>query len=128
MRFTIKLKLTLAFAFLIVALAGVAGLGISSLSSMKANMDEVINVTAMRLDKIQELDVLSLTIIRAQKNAILSDTIDEARSYISASEDAHRSFVQKRKMIARSTSSSWRVSVPKPRRSRRALRAKPPTC
>lgn len=89
MRFTIKLKLTLVFAFLTLVLAGTAGFGILSLSSMKDGMDEVVDVTAARLDDIHELNDVTLGVVDAQKNTILATTPQDAQRFIEQSKDGH---------------------------------------
>ncbi|MCL6707603.1 methyl-accepting chemotaxis protein [Pseudomonas sp. R2.Fl] len=89
MRFTIKLKLTLAFAFLILMLAGSAAFGIFNLSSMKDGMDEVVDVTAYRLDKIHELNANARDVVGAQKSMILATIPQETQSFIRASNEGH---------------------------------------
>ncbi|WP_320197581.1 methyl-accepting chemotaxis protein [Agrobacterium sp. rho-13.3] len=74
MRFTIKMKLAVAFGFLIVMLAGTAGYGIYSLGLAKDAMDEVVEGTVVRLDKVHQMNALSLVTVRAQKNFILATT------------------------------------------------------
>ncbi|SMC44541.1 methyl-accepting chemotaxis protein [Rhizobium sp. RU36D] len=90
MRFTIKLKLTLVFAFLVLVLAGTAGFGILSLSSMKDGMDEVVDVTAARLDSIHELNDITLDVVDAQKNMILATTAQDAQRFIAQSKEGHK--------------------------------------
>lgn len=94
MRFTIKLKLAIAFGFLIVMLAGTAGYGIYSLGLAKIAMDEVVEGTVVRLDKVHQINTLSLVAVRAQKNLLLAATPadreplkkagDEARAELNA--------------------------------------------
>lgn len=92
MRFTIKAKLALAFGFLIVMLAGTAGYGIHSLGVAKGAMDEVVDGTVARLDKMHELNALSLSVVRSQKNTVLSTTPDEMQRHIAASDDLRRQY------------------------------------
>ncbi|GLR21437.1 methyl-accepting chemotaxis protein [Ciceribacter naphthalenivorans] len=94
MRLTIKLKLAIAFTFLIFMLVGTAGYGIFSLADSKAGMDQVIDVTVARLDRMQQLNALSLSTVRAQKNMILTTTPQEAQHFIDASNDSRAKFRQ----------------------------------
>ncbi len=80
MRFTIKMKLAVAFGFLILMLAGTATYGILSLGASKAAMDQVVERTVVRLDKAHQMNALSLVTVRAQKNLILSKTPAEAQT------------------------------------------------
>src|SRR5271165_5864013 len=78
MRATIKLKLGLAFAIVIVLSAVSAGLGINGLAVQKAQMNALVNGPELRLQTTQELftDLLqalrALRALRAQKNMLLS--------------------------------------------------------
>ncbi len=72
MRFTIKTKLALAFGLLILMLAGTSGYGIYSLGIARDAMNEVVEGTVPRLDKVHQINALSLVTIRAQKNMILA--------------------------------------------------------
>lgn len=92
MRFTIKAKLALAFGFLIVMLAGTAGYGIHSLGVAKGAMDEVVDGTVARLDKMHELNALSLAVVRSQKNTILSASPDEMQRHVTTSDDLRRQY------------------------------------
>ncbi|MGV8937949.1 MAG: methyl-accepting chemotaxis protein [Allorhizobium sp.] len=94
MRLTIKLKLALAFGFLILMLVGTAGFGIFSLSASKDSMDDVVEVTAARLDKIQHMNVLSLKTVRSQKNLILATTPAEAQNFIKLSDESRAELSQ----------------------------------
>ncbi|MCI9867209.1 MCP four helix bundle domain-containing protein [Rhizobium skierniewicense] len=87
MRFTIKLKLAIAFGFLIVMLAGTAGYGIYSLGVAKDAMDEVVEGTVVRLDKVHQMDTLSLVVIRAQKNLLLAATAAEREQFKKAGDE-----------------------------------------
>ena len=81
MRFTIKMKLAMAFGFLILMLAGTATYGIYSLGVAKDAMDEVVNGTVVRLDKVHQMNALSLVTVRAQKNLILAKSPEEAKNH-----------------------------------------------
>ncbi|NML76108.1 HAMP domain-containing protein [Rhizobium sp. S-51] len=94
MRFTIKLKLAIAFGFLILMLVGTAGYGIFSLANSKSGMDEVIDVTVARLDRMQQLNAISLSTVRAQKNAILATSPQEVQRFAEASAESRAHFRQ----------------------------------
>lgn len=63
MRFTIKMKLAVAFGFLILMLAGTAGYGIYSLGIAKNAMDDVVDGTVVRLDKVHQMNALALATV-----------------------------------------------------------------
>ncbi len=108
MRLTIKLKLALAFGFLIIMLVGTAGYGIFSLANSKAGMDEVIDVTVSRLDRMQQLNAISLTTVRAQKNMILAANPQEAQHFIEASNESRTEFRQIFEEMASTASAATR--------------------
>jgi methyl-accepting chemotaxis protein len=87
MRFTIKMKLAVAFGFLILMLAGTAGYGIFSLGVAKGAMDDVVDGTVVRLDKTHQINALSLSMVRAQKNLILATSPQEAQKHIATSNE-----------------------------------------
>ena len=72
MRFTIKLKLAVAFGLMVVLLAGMAGLGIYNLGKLNTTISEVIAGPAKRLDYAQQANVEMLMLMRAQKNVMLA--------------------------------------------------------
>ncbi len=84
MRFTIKMKLAVAFGFLILMLAGTAGYGIFSLGVAKDAMDDVVDGTVVRLDKVHQINALALVTVRAQKNIILATSPAEVQTYKNA--------------------------------------------
>jgi methyl-accepting chemotaxis protein len=81
MRITVKLKLGLAFAGVIVLSGITAWLGVSNLSSLNARLDSVLQGPVQRLSLSQDLSEELLTIVRAEKNLNLSDTKEEADSF-----------------------------------------------
>jgi len=78
MRFTIKLKLTLAFAFLIVLLVGTAYYGVNSLGNMNNMMSDLIEGPAQRLELAQKVSIAQLQAIRQQKNLLAANSPAEA--------------------------------------------------
>jgi methyl-accepting chemotaxis protein len=88
MRFTIKAKLATAFGFLVLMLAVVAGYGIYSLGVAKTAMDDVVDGTVVRLDKMHQLNAYALMSVRAQKNVILARSPEDMQRQIEASNEA----------------------------------------
>jgi methyl-accepting chemotaxis protein len=78
MRFTIKLKLGMAFAFLIALLLGTATYGVLSLGSMNQQIRELIRGPATRLELAQKINIAQLQSIRQQKNLLAAATPAEA--------------------------------------------------
>jgi hypothetical protein len=81
MRITVKTKLGLAFALVIVLSAMTAWLGINNLASLNATLDRVVQGPAQRVILSQELSEQLLMIVRAEKNLNLSDTKEETASF-----------------------------------------------
>ena len=82
MKFTIKLKLGLAFAVMIVLLLATAIYGVTSLSELNNAMTQMSNGPVARLELAQRISVAQLQSIRQQKNLIAATTpaeIDGAR-------------------------------------------------
>ncbi|MCQ4631799.1 methyl-accepting chemotaxis protein [Shinella sp. CPCC 100929] len=92
MRFTIKLKLFLAFGFIMAMLAGTAGYGILSLGGLNATLGDVLTGPATRLRLAQELNVLQLQQIRQQKNMLSATSNAETNKYIDVSNKARADF------------------------------------
>ena len=67
MRFTIKLKLGLAFAFLLALLVGTATYGIFSLSGINDTMDATLKGPVARLELVQRVNIAQLESVRWQK-------------------------------------------------------------
>ncbi|MCF3638632.1 methyl-accepting chemotaxis protein [Rhizobium sp. TRM95111] len=92
MRFTIKLKLFLAFGFMLAVLIGTAGYGIMSLGSLNTTLSDVLNGPAERLKLAQQLSNLQLQQIRQQKNMLSAANAAESNRYIGLSDDARKKF------------------------------------
>ncbi len=88
MRFTIKMKLAVAFGFLILMLAGTAGYGIYSLGIAKNAMDDVVDGTVARLDKVHQMNALALATVRSQKNIILAASPEETQLFKAAGNES----------------------------------------
>ena len=92
MRFTIKLKLFLAFGFIMAILAGTAGYGIVNLGALNDTLGHVITGPAARLSLAQELNILQLQQIRQQKNMLSATSTAETNKYIAVSDKARADF------------------------------------
>lgn len=88
MRFTIKMKLAVAFGFLILMLAGTAGYGIYSLGIAKNAMDDVVDGTVVRLDKVHQMNALALATVRSQKNIILAASPEKTQLFKAAGNES----------------------------------------
>ncbi|MBW6423736.1 HAMP domain-containing protein [Rhizobium sp. XQZ8] len=66
MRFTIKLKLSLAFGLIIALLTATAGYGVYSLSELNDAASEAVHGPALRLERAQDLASLQLRIAQSQ--------------------------------------------------------------
>ena len=82
MRITVKLKLGLAFATVIVLSGITAWLGIANLQLLNATLDNVLQGPVQRLSMSQEMSEELLTIVRAEKNLDMSETKEEADDYV----------------------------------------------
>jgi methyl-accepting chemotaxis protein len=77
MRFTIKLKLGLAFGLLIALLLAATVFGITSLGNMNKSMEAMVAGPAQRLQVAQQLNIHLLNIVRAEKNMILTASAED---------------------------------------------------
>jgi methyl-accepting chemotaxis protein len=73
MRFTIKLKLILAFAAVIALLLIATAFGASSLTAANHEADALVTGPMARLRAAQQLNIHMLNVVRAEKNMLLSD-------------------------------------------------------
>jgi methyl-accepting chemotaxis protein len=81
MRATIKMKLAITFAAITVLAAAMAWLGINSLGSLNAAMEDVIHGPVERQRMAEELYLDLMQILRAEKNMILADNDDMSARY-----------------------------------------------
>ncbi|WP_105383893.1 methyl-accepting chemotaxis protein [Neorhizobium alkalisoli] len=103
MKFTIKLKLGLAFAVMIVLLLATAIYGVTSLSELNNAMTQMSNGPVARLELAQRISVAQLQSIRQQKNLIAATTpaeIDGAREKGDAARAELKSALDKALSIA----------------------------
>ena len=89
MRLTIKLKLLLAFGFVILLSAYAAYMGIESLSGMKGSVNQLVDVSSTKVKLAARINQNILEINRAEKNLIQSKTtadMDQYAAYIDSEE------------------------------------------
>ncbi|NSZ18238.1 methyl-accepting chemotaxis protein [Agrobacterium vitis] len=84
MRFTIKLKLAVTFGLMIIMLGVMAFYGITSLSTINQASTDIIAGPAKRLEYALTASNEMSETIRAQKNALLSKSDDDAKKYYQA--------------------------------------------
>ncbi|WP_438752416.1 methyl-accepting chemotaxis protein [Pararhizobium sp. O133] len=94
MRFTIKLKLAIAFGFVIALLLGTAGYGILSLGTLNDNLGQVLQGPATRLKLAQTINIEELQAIRQQKNLLAATTEKEAIEAKAKGDSARQAFEQ----------------------------------
>ncbi|RAI20427.1 methyl-accepting chemotaxis protein [Rhodoblastus acidophilus] len=92
MRLTIKLKLAMSFGIVIMFLCAIAGFGLYDLSKANHVLDKVIGFNSKRLERSQNLQILSLEALRAQKNLLLATSPDDAAKQVAAGDAAIKEF------------------------------------
>ncbi|CDZ28933.1 methyl-accepting chemotaxis protein [Neorhizobium galegae] len=92
MRFTIKLKLGLAFGLMICLLGVTAGYGIYSLANLNSAISALIAGPALRLELAENFSGTQLRIARAQMNLATSETAEDIDKYIQASDRNRKLF------------------------------------
>ncbi|MGG7518269.1 methyl-accepting chemotaxis protein [Allorhizobium undicola] len=97
MRFSIKLKLALAFSSVVIMLIGSALLAIGSLGSLNSQIGEMLEGPVERLSLAQELQGIQVQMIRQQRNLLIPDSGQEISSFIQKGDDARKSFDGKMK-------------------------------
>lgn len=90
MRFTIKLKLGLAFTTIIVLSAATAAVGVTSLASLDTTLHALVEGPAKRLEIAEEIKVNLLNVVRQEKNLVLSNTTEEIAKYEQSLADARK--------------------------------------
>ncbi len=81
MRFTIKLKLALAFTLIISMAAGMATMAIFNLASLNSSITEIIQGPAENLQDLNNLSDAISTAIRSEKNAVMSTDPQQIKAY-----------------------------------------------
>ncbi len=92
MRFTIKLKLAIAFGAIIVMMAGTAIYAILSLSSLNQAITDMISGPSARLEAAQNLANYQLRLARAQMNLATSTNPRDAATHIESSDRNRQKF------------------------------------
>lgn len=88
MRVTIKLKLSIAFAAIILMLVGITLYGITSLSTINSSAEQLVTGNVKRLEYALRVTTEQAETVRAQKNALLAETREEVEDYYKKA-DAH---------------------------------------
>ncbi|MDQ2078555.1 methyl-accepting chemotaxis protein [Xanthobacteraceae bacterium Astr-EGSB] len=78
MRITIKLKLAMAFGVIIVLTVAMAWLGITSLASLDASVDQLVHKAVVQSETANEAETDILRIVRAEKNLLLADAAEQS--------------------------------------------------
>ncbi len=81
MRMTIKLKLALAFAAVILMLVGTTAYGITSLGTLNTSVGEMVTGNVKRLELALRVTTEQAEAVRAQKNALLAESQAEIVKY-----------------------------------------------
>jgi methyl-accepting chemotaxis protein len=81
MRVTIKLKLSIAFAAIILMLVGITIYGILSLSTINSSSEQLVTGNVKRLEYALRVTTEQAEAVRAQKNALLTENRDEIAKY-----------------------------------------------
>jgi methyl-accepting chemotaxis protein len=81
MKITIKTKLALAFTSVILLLIGIAFYSVMSLGTLSENVDALVSGPARRLELAMQVNINQAEAVRAQKNALLSETLDDIKKY-----------------------------------------------
>jgi methyl-accepting chemotaxis protein len=84
MRFTIKLKLGLAFGLVVFMLVVAAGWGIAGLTTVNRTLTAMIAGPVERMKAAQQVKINLLDVARTEKNLVLSDDPNKRRSYADA--------------------------------------------
>jgi methyl-accepting chemotaxis protein len=88
MRFTIKLKLALSFAFIITLVGAMATLAITNLSSLNTAITEMVSGPVNDLNGIRALSVAFSDGIRAEKNIVINTNATEIAAFVKGASKA----------------------------------------
>ncbi|WP_374572125.1 methyl-accepting chemotaxis protein [Phenylobacterium sp.] len=81
MRFTIKLKLYIAFAAVIALLIAAAAFGVVSLGASNRETDALVKGPVTRLQAAEQLNIHLLNVVRTEKNIVLVDERSAEKEY-----------------------------------------------
>jgi CheY-like chemotaxis protein len=108
---TIGIKLALISATLIIAILSVGVVGINALDSLKKNLNNIVDVSANKVqlgDKIQQ-DLLKIT--RAEQNIIAAPTQIEMDGYAAFIEQTYRNLIQRLDLFQALVGQENRVTI-----------------
>ncbi|QCI99761.1 methyl-accepting chemotaxis protein [Agrobacterium larrymoorei] len=95
MRFTIKLKLAIAFGLIIAMMGGLSIYSISSVNDLNNAISQVIAGPAARLEAAQEVGRIQLRITRSQMNMSTADDLASAEQSMKNSDEYRSQFRDK---------------------------------
>ena len=81
MRFTIKLKLALAFALVILLTCTIAWLGIANMGTLNATLVEMADDEVKRLEMSQDRNIDLLRVMRAEAMLTMAGTKEDAARF-----------------------------------------------
>jgi methyl-accepting chemotaxis protein len=110
MRFTIKLKLGLAFGLMIALLLGTASLGALGLRQLNSAFDKVMSGPVAHTADVQELNGVFQRIARAERDMILADSRAEAAPFASDIAKERQRFQE---LLQKSESAAGEAARPK---------------
>ncbi|NLR98235.1 HAMP domain-containing protein [Rhizobium sp. P38BS-XIX] len=111
MRFTIKLKLALAFGFLILLSSGMSVLAITSLSSLNSAITDIVQGPAANLRNSGDLSSAVLDAIQNEKNAILNTDPQAIGGYIDAVHEREATIEQLIQKLSEDPAISDKVAI-----------------
>jgi putative methionine-R-sulfoxide reductase with GAF domain len=100
MTYTIKNKLILGFAALLMLLVISSWMGLSSLSDMNSRLNDLIDISAEKVKLAARINQDIIMISRAEKNIILSSTQEEMDEFAKFIDDTEESMKKKRKFLS----------------------------
>ena len=92
MRLTIKLKLALAFGFLILLLVGTSLFSLNGLAGANREMDAMVSGPAARLKAAQQLNIHMLDVVRSEKNLLAAEGGQQARALADRIDEDRQAF------------------------------------
>ncbi|MDM9625883.1 methyl-accepting chemotaxis protein [Rhizobium sp. S152] len=88
MRFTIKLKLGLAFGLIILMTCGMAAVAVSNLSGLNVAITDIVQGPAANLKNSSDLSDSVYKSVRAEKNVILNEDSTQIQTYVQEVQDS----------------------------------------
>ncbi|MBC7311854.1 MAG: HAMP domain-containing protein, partial [Rhizobium sp.] len=112
---TIKLKLSIAFAAIILMLVGITLYGVTSLSTINSSAEQLVTGNVKRLEYALRVTTEQAETVRAQKNALLAETREEVEDYYKKADvhiDALLNFARESLAVASETGRvSWQRTI-----------------